>query len=334
MDKDLLFIFGPARGGTTFLNQIMEEWFDVGTGPEGTFIPEAVTIAKKLGDLSDPVNRQAFGEYLSKVEMLEIIRKRYPAEESFDVTTQNILSRMHGDSPADGIFAVFQAVADYSNHSNVGNKNPGYWRHLDLLYKLFQKNSKYLCIVRDGRDVALSLKNISWGGHSCYEAALNWKNMIHSIENFKQLIVPDRLLVIRYEDLLQNPGNTIRKIAQFMNSENIEDLVLRYERIASHNSLKSNFYKWRSDMPPRDVRDFEAVAGNELSLYGYECLYTNPEISFFRKLLLDTARFYRLLKLNIFFYGRTLPTDQKKWLTGISGKIKTIFIPGSYRARK
>ena len=51
-NEPILFIFGPARGGTTYLGSILDKWFDVGVGPEGTFIQKANLFAGRLGDLS------------------------------------------------------------------------------------------------------------------------------------------------------------------------------------------------------------------------------------------------------------------------------------------
>lgn len=326
MKEPILFVFGPSRGGTTYLGSILDQWFNVGTGPEGAFILKSIKEAKKIGDLSNLKNRFQFAKYLSQVEMLEIIRKRYPVEKSFDVTTDDILNRMTGNSIGNALFAVFKSVADYRNKSIVGNKYPGYWRYLPLLLENFPENSYFLFISRDGRDVALSLRNVSWGGQSVYEAAVDWRNMVRSVEEFKKIISPDRFLVLRYEDLLKRPGKEFRRIGGFLKVDNLSKLIEKFEEDACRNEKKNNFDKWKANMTAKDIEIFEAVAGKELSLYGYETIYKSPNLSKIREQFLKIQRLKRLIKLNLYNIGRKLPQDKKKWQ---QSKIRALFRPGA-----
>jgi hypothetical protein len=43
--RELLFVFGAARIGTTYLEHLSGRWFDYGMGPEGTFVKP---FAKRL----------------------------------------------------------------------------------------------------------------------------------------------------------------------------------------------------------------------------------------------------------------------------------------------
>lgn len=45
MIRELLFVFGAARIGTTYLEHLSGRWFDYGMGPEGTFVKP---FAKRL----------------------------------------------------------------------------------------------------------------------------------------------------------------------------------------------------------------------------------------------------------------------------------------------
>lgn len=326
MKEPIFFVFGPSRGGTTYLGSILDQWFDVGTGPEGAFVLKSIKVAKKIGDLSNLKNRFQFAKYLSQVEMLEIIRKRYPVEKSFDVTTDDILNRMTGNSIGDALFAIFKSVADYRNKSIVGNKYPGYWRYLPLLLDIFPENSYFLFISRDGRDVALSLRNVPWGGQSVYEAAVDWRKMIRSVEEFKEMIPPDRLLVLRYEDLLIRPGKEFRRIGDFLKVDNLSKLIKGFEKEACRNQKKSNFDKWKVNMSAKDIEIFEAVAGNELSLYCYETVHKSANLSKIREQFLKIQRLKRLIKLNLYGICRKLPQDKKKWQ---QSKIRAFFRPGA-----
>ena len=330
MRKPVYFIFGPARGGTTYLGAIMDRWFDVGVGPEGTFVLSACRFGKKLGDLSNAINKRKYADYLSQVEMLEIIRKRYPADKSFDVSPDDILDRMPGDSIADGIYAVFKAVADYRGRTRVGNKNPAYWQHLNKLYELFPDNSRFLFINRDGRDVALSLKDVPWGGQSVYESALEWRKMVRAVEDFRKVCPEDRLLTVRYEDLLSSPHDAMMKICDFMQVDNGGDIAKGFEQETVQNQKKNNFDKWKNAMSEREIQVFEAICGQELRNCNYERRFEDASLGFYQSSKYKLKRYHRLIKLNLYQMGRKLPQDT---LQGQPTKIKALFQPGGKKKK-
>lgn len=313
MEKDVLFIFGPARGGTTFVASILENFFDYGMGPEGTFVHDAWRVAQKLGDLSQPKNLRSYATYLSQVQMLEIIRKRYPEGVRFDVTPGDIIQRMEGESAASGIYAVFKAVSDYKSKTRVGNKNPAYWKYLDLLLEMFPSQSRFLFLIRDGRDVALSLKKVPWGGHSIYEAALEWRKMIETVDRFKEHIPTHRFLTVRYEDLLQNPSAQIKRIAQLVEIKEYSEIIREFCKEMTANEKKVNFDKWKHEMTEKGIEQFEAIAGPELTAYGYERRFPRAKITFTEKIVNTIGRLVRLCKLNLYAMGVRLPQDTKKW---------------------
>ena len=257
--------------------------------------------------------------------MLEIIRKRYPKNLSFDVTSEDILNRMAGNSVADGIYAVFKAVADYRNKSRVGNKNPDYWKYLDLLYELFPKGSYFIFIIRDGRDVALSLKEVPWGGHSIYEAALEWKKMVHTVESFRKTFPDERFLTVRYEDLLRHPADVIEKMGRFLQVNDLKKTVDDFVNFSASNNKINNFNKWKKEMSKNEIEIFEALAGNELIQYGYERQFSCPKVSNLKIFQFELERIIRLIRLNIYHFDRKLPQDIKKFK---SSYFKSLFRPG------
>lgn len=327
--KDILFILGPARGGTTFLNNLMDQWFSVGTGPEGTFILATVKKAEQLGELSVEENRRALAEFITQQQMFNIIRHRWPQDESFDVSADDILTRMTEQTAAGAIYAAFQAVADYRGKHNVGNKNPGYTKELDVLHQLFPENAKYLFVVRDGRDVALSLREVTWGGNSSYEAAKNWQAMIDNVERFKQKIPKERMLTVKYEELLSQPEQTMTAIGHFVGSDQVEEIVNAYVEQTKNSKFKNNFDKWRTAMSQQEQYVFEAVAGDALAQYGYHRSFQQANLSIGQKCWYECKIFLRLVKLNIYHRLSVLPQDKKEWQ---SSKLKRMFQPGKLKS--
>ncbi len=329
--EDILFIFGSARGGTTFVNDLMNEWFSVGTGPEGTFVSDTVQKARQIGDLSQSENCEKLAKYISKTQIFEIIRNRWPEEVKFDVSPEDILSRMSENTVASAIYAAYKCIADYRGKARVGNKSPGYTNELFTLKSLFAEKAKYLFVLRDGRDVALSLRHVNWGGNSAYEAAKGWETMVSNVREFEQQLLPGQLLTIKYEDILRDPYESMLKLGVFIGEKDPEKIALAYEKQARNSTLKNNYDKWQTEMSIKDQKIYEAIAGPSLSICGYETYYPEAKLASFERLRLEFRIFIRLVKLNFDHKMSKLPQDKRKWQ---SSKLLNLFQPGRNNPRE
>ena len=275
----ILFVFGAARSGTTFLNGFLFRWFDVGTGPEGQFVDRYYRRLGRYGNLSVPENLDRLIGEIARCDMLEIIRHRWPDDISFDVTPEKIHQNLLGSTYADVVHAVFRCVADGQDRSIVGNKFPGYWRNLDLLEKLFGDRALYLGIIRDGRDVALSTMRTPWGESNAYSCALNWRECALTTSRFGKKIDPNRFLLIRYEDVLTNPAGVTERISELLGVSLSPEAKAGAIDEARSSAAKHRLAKWKEGMSAPDRRRFEAVAGDMLAENGYELSLEAPSVS-------------------------------------------------------
>ena len=79
--------------------------------------------------------------------------------------------------------AVFGQLADNNNTDRWGDKSPEYVQDLDVVGELFP-DAKYIHLIRDGRDVALSVMSRYWGPKNIYTAATEWKQAIEAVDAF------------------------------------------------------------------------------------------------------------------------------------------------------
>jgi hypothetical protein len=310
--REILFVLGSARSGTTFLNNVLDRWFDYGMGPEGTFIEPFHRRLGRYGDLSRAENLRRLVEDVSRCQMLEIMRKKYRDSRKLDVTPAEILARVPEPSYTGVVYGVFRALADLQGKHRVGNKNPGYWTHLDLLDDLFADNARYIAILRDGRDVFLSLQGTPWGRHSAYAAARRWCQALDAIESFRRRCAPERFLLLRYEDLLRSPAETIDAIGSFLDVSLAPETRAAALAEAQANPKKGNFNKWRDRLSPKDRRVFEALAGYRLASHGYEVLSERPSLSLIERRYFDLLELKRLVQVNLYHLQNKLPGDTKR----------------------
>lgn len=184
------------------------------------------------------------------------------------------------------------------------NKQPFYLSHTDysgFLYPFFRQrlNWKAIVIIRDLRDVAVSLANwierspalvkegkeftkLSWDQKLTY--TLN--RMGQNIENINLWLKDPDVLIIRYEDLIGEKGGgsdskqaeTIQEIATYLNINLKEETLLDIQKNLFGNQdeyISPTFYsgtigKWKSNFKDHHKDLFKKLHSDQLILLGYE----------------------------------------------------------------
>ena len=168
-----------------------------------------------------------------------------------------------------------------SNSQAWGDKTPQYIRHLDIIDELFPE-AKFIYIVRDGRDVALSLLKKSWGPHNVYACALDWVASNQPSPTLDELERRGQLMYVKYEELLSDPETNVNAIYQFL-GENISDQ--RAKELCTR-TRGDNMLKWKTEMSSHQLGIFEAVAGSTLLRLGYETYGEEHPISALERFLM------------------------------------------------
>jgi hypothetical protein len=150
-------------------------------------------------------------------------------------------------------------------------------------------NALFVHIIRDGRDIALSLKKMGgfaplpWDRkqtESLVATALYWEWMVRKGRDDGRKFPAD-YIEIRYEDLITNPRETLGKLGGFIDHDLDYDRVQRAAlgRLSETNSSfreegaqeKLNpLGRWKERLTHADVGAIEATVGECLRENGYE----------------------------------------------------------------
>ena len=136
--------------------------------------------------------------------------------------------------------------------------------------------------------------------------------MIETVNEFEKNVRPGALLQIRYEDLLDRPGDTIEAIGDFIGQDDLAPIRAGYEEEVKNNQLRSNFGKWVTEMSAAEQQAYEAVAGDVLSALGYRRLYPQAKLGLAKKIAYQSAEFMRKIRVNIYHLQSHLPQDTRK----------------------
>jgi hypothetical protein len=198
--------------------------------------------------------------------------------------------------------ALFDESARLRGKPFVGEKDPEYVRRLPLIHRLFP-STRSVQIIRDGRDVALSLlewvtptrylgRMALWREEPVAVCALFWRRRVLSGRRGLERVGADRCLEVRYEELVQTPEAVMRSIAGFLDLP-FEIAMVEYHRGKTREDARlsskdkwlaptAGLRDWHIELPTRDVQLFEALAGDLLESLGYpltQDLPVPPEVT-------------------------------------------------------
>ena len=279
------FFVGCGRSGTTLLRAIFDSHSDLAVVHESTFVPELARRRRRYERID------GFATELLVDDVWQVgsrrARSTAPAPDWLGgLRREELREALHRASPGDYAEAVRVIFATYAGHhakARYADKTPLYVIHIPLLAALFPE-SRFVHIVRDGRDVALSVLEMPWGPSTLDDAALWWKESVTSGREAGARLGVERYREIRYEELIEDPEARVRELSAFVELP-FQDRMLRYferaDRIVGETRFPDRHSRlflpptrrlrdWRSQMPPRDQQAFGVMAGGLLAELGYE----------------------------------------------------------------
>ena len=273
MAPDPFFIVGSARSGTTLLRLMLNAHSEVAVPPESRFITEFWT-----GDSQIDVD-----DYLRRLET----HKRYALWDLPVVAVQAELGDAQRVAYVEAIDATFRAWARAHGKSRWGDKTPRYIEKMPLLLELFP-GARFIHLIRDGRNVALSYADVPFGPKTVAKAADLWARRVRIGMDEGRRLEGGHYIEMYYEDLVEDPAGEIKTLCEFIQLEFEPDMLNYTEKARSamlatakelnpHVAEKPHEVRsWRNEMTDEQVEVFEAVAGDVLSELGYERRFPEP----------------------------------------------------------
>ena len=270
----MFFVVGCPRSGTTLIRALLDAHPDVAIPTESHFIPRIL----RRSDLTN-----AGGDF--DASQLAHILSTEPRFRAWGMETSVLESAIRAAQPthaAAGIEAAFDSYAHSRGKSVFGDKTPNYVLDLELLVSHFP-GAKFVIVVRDGRDVALSLLDQSWGPSSLPAAAAYWRRRVLAGYEFVSAADTNQVHVVTYEDLVQRPESGLEALCQFLGLS-VDDAMLDFpahqssltrglKHPESHQRLGMPITvgtrNWQTSMTSGSVACFEALAADALCANGY-----------------------------------------------------------------
>lgn len=287
-----IFIIGNPRSGTTLLRLMVNNHPSIVIPPECGF---AVWWWEKYHDWGPDFERDSraldgFLTDLAASKKIETWNLDYVALRDFIIAGR---PATYGQL----VSCVYTFFGDSSGKTSHrwGDKNNFYILHIATLAKMFS-DAMYIHIVRDGRDVACSYRNLAalpidskYAPHLATDIAAiatEWRdNNAQAIVAF-DAIDQARVCVVRYEDLVTNSEVELRRICTFLDEPFHEQMLeyylwnqkaqqepvefLQWKRKTLEMPTDSEVGKFRRLLTAEEISIFDRIAGDMLSRFGYE----------------------------------------------------------------
>ena len=254
---------------------------DVGLSPADLAIPpESYFIVSLAGLAGRQFDLDCFREAL-------LGHERFGLWKIPDAEVTEALQRSSPTTYSDAIREVYELYAKKHGKPRYGDKTPRYSIDIPLLTSLFPE-ARFIHIIRDGRDVSLSLMDVRLGQGHVREAARLWRSRVTAARRSGQQVGPSRYREIRYEDLIDDPEAALRPLCAFIDVPFDPSILTYYSRVndlpnpglgirykPGHQTHvgeppRKGLRNWRTQMNRHDLAVFEADAGELLDELGYE----------------------------------------------------------------
>ena len=273
------FIVGCPRSGTTLLSVLLDRNSRLCVPPETAFYDEVAPF------LAGNDNALLFN-----------ILQRWRRLSELRIDPHAVLRSLQGQalSSSTVLAAILNLYAADRRKERCGEKTPQHLRHVPTILQEFP-DAKILCMLRDGREVALSLNAMPWWSpQSAPSWAPAWwmrRRLLRAARLWQQCLAltlrfsreySQQFRVFRYEELIARPAEIVASATEFLGATfeagQIDpavpsDLVLRrstqWKGHALQNIEADGGGRRRHAATVTELAILERVLRNELALAGY-----------------------------------------------------------------
>ncbi|MBI1195529.1 MAG: hypothetical protein GC138_06770 [Gammaproteobacteria bacterium] len=278
--KETLVVAGAAKSGTTWLQRMLNTHPEIYCPGEGKFREFALGFVNAANDYNKHV------VYTNQVVYKEGGSFYRPwGDDNIAAGIQFLIALS---------WATSTHGKDLSRVRYIGDKDTQYADNIEVWRDQVFKDARFIHLIRDGRDSAVSIAFHKKRAGNFDEAdfhkfvesyARGWANRVRIMrEAFASC--PERYHEVRYEDLLSEPASYLGNILGFLGVEATPELIARIVEENSFRKLsggresgeenQDSFYRkgvagdWQTHFDEQARRIFSDASGGMLADLGYD----------------------------------------------------------------
>jgi hypothetical protein len=280
----VLFIGGTPRSGTTLLRNMLNTHRLVAVPDEGAFIGRVFQVLHARGQTNDlnlaweEIRRDPF-----------FVRWRLPEH-----AVRAVLAEYPPASYSDLIRGLFHAFAASRGKPLSADKTPRNALMFRLLADMFPR-SHFVHVLRDPREVVMSLVLQHWNTGDVAGAAIGWRRHVSRARDAAREL-GDRVLTLRYENLVSRPDQELRRVCALAGMQfdpamleypDADDLLSDAPHAWARRPPRAGLRRWQVEMTRDDIALIELILCDLMDHLGFERVLERPT----RRALLEWSRF-------------------------------------------
>ncbi|MCH7777497.1 MAG: sulfotransferase [Gemmatimonadetes bacterium] len=278
LDHEGFFIVGAPRSGTTLMQSILSAHSKIFSGPETSFFSRIV-----------PLLGAAYSHPEQRVTEDDIVR----IASDFEYMTGIGANFRSVVQPGATIRETFEALLRLFNPDDKPcwvEKTPIHAMHM-MAIRRFYPTAKYIHVIRDPVDSVTSMIHLKptslTDTRILYLSAVRahaalWKSCVSAPLRFPD---QDKVLHLHFEDLVRNPGNTVKRLCGFLGFRFEPAMLQSFHQAADHLFsadytpwLKVNLdpglnqgavHKWRGRLSPYTIWLIQFYTNDLARFLGY-----------------------------------------------------------------
>lgn len=263
-----IFVVGYSRSGTKFICNLLEK----ASGSCVEHLGELHFYGRISVSNQDVAEGEAAGIIVKLAEQYAK-RRGFPYETPNKVAELIDTERLQQATQVEVLRSFFTAVAEDRKLRYVCDGTPRNAYYLPRILKDFS-NARIIYMMRDPRDCILSQKQKPAKARARGQAAearrlaYNYNPAVmarfwrSSLTSYESVADDPRVMMIRYEEMLNDPESTLELLSNFVDIPALEAFADQVRR--------GNSSKFSSGLARREVAAVEAAAGETMIAYGYE----------------------------------------------------------------
>jgi hypothetical protein len=271
-----IFVVGAMRSGTTLLRLMLNEHPEVAIPAESHFVASLLRTFSPTAVLAGP----------DLLRAVEIVASSPEWQRDYDADEAALRDAVGTGHLSLGAFIerVFRLEVGMEPR-RWGDKTPAYLTRVDQLLTCFP-DAQVVAIVRDPRDVYLSLATRDWVGETTWDIGRYLAQYGRFVARWRAAFDDAHFRVVRYEDLVLRTEPTLRSLCEYLGLpfaaemeaffEGAEQNVQQWELdIGAHTKLlrrpaPSDVARWRREGTRLQHAEIEALTVAVVDDHGYE----------------------------------------------------------------
>mgnify|MGYP001608169893 CR=1 FL=1 len=294
-----IFIIGTERSGTNLLRLMLNVHPNIAVPHPPHIIKFFSPLIHLYGDLKKEKNFRSLAHDVCK--MVDLHPYKWP----FKINREKVILNCTEKNLSCIYFAVYNQYLEHTNKKRWACKSTFMIDRVDEILQYYP-DAKFIYMVRDGRDVAVSAKKSIFNDYHVYYTANRWKSEQQQGIKLLNALPPLSIFLLKYEELVKDTKNSLEKLCSFLD-EKFDDTMLQYHqsaeaRISGSLSaswkntgkpvINENIGKYSGELSKKEIDIFETIAYEELGVLGYTLVNSPDSLNMRNKVMKKKTSYY------------------------------------------